>query len=99
MNRHFANGARMTQLMRRVNIAGKATLWGLLALTPMSGKAQTAPAQPLHVHNIVLVHGAWADGSSWNKIIPLLKKRGSMSQQYIFPSPRSLTMWPRSSAH
>jgi pimeloyl-ACP methyl ester carboxylesterase len=22
--------------------------------------------------NIVLVHGAWADGSSWNKIIPLL---------------------------
>ena len=64
MNRHFANGARMPQLMRRVIIAGKATLWGLLALTPMSGKAQTAPAQPLHVHNIVLVHGACADGSS-----------------------------------
>jgi hypothetical protein len=21
---------------------------------------------------IVLVHGAWADGSSWNKVIPLL---------------------------
>jgi pimeloyl-ACP methyl ester carboxylesterase len=76
MNRHFANGARMPQLMRRVIIAGKATLWGLLALTPMSGKAQTAPAQPLHVHNIVLVHGAWADGSSWNKIIPLLQKKG-----------------------
>ena len=22
--------------------------------------------------NIVLVHGAWADGSSWNKVIPIL---------------------------
>ena len=24
---------------------------------------------------IVLVHGAWADGSSWNKVIPLLLAR------------------------
>jgi hypothetical protein len=24
---------------------------------------------------IVLVHGAWADGSSWNKVIPLLQER------------------------
>jgi hypothetical protein len=23
--------------------------------------------------NIVLVRGAWADGSSWNKVIPLLE--------------------------
>jgi pimeloyl-ACP methyl ester carboxylesterase len=28
------------------------------------------------VKNIVLVHGAWADGSSWAKVIPLLEKRG-----------------------
>jgi len=26
--------------------------------------------------NIILVHGAWADGSSWSKVIPLLFKRG-----------------------
>jgi pimeloyl-ACP methyl ester carboxylesterase len=26
--------------------------------------------------NIVLVHGAWADGSSWAKVIPLLKEAG-----------------------
>jgi pimeloyl-ACP methyl ester carboxylesterase len=26
--------------------------------------------------NVVLVHGAWADGSSWAKVIPLLEKRG-----------------------
>lgn len=28
------------------------------------------------VKNIVLVHGAWADGSSWSKIIPLLDAEG-----------------------
>src|ERR1700722_1718843 len=26
--------------------------------------------------NIVLVHGAWADGSSWSKVITLLQKQG-----------------------
>jgi pimeloyl-ACP methyl ester carboxylesterase len=25
---------------------------------------------------IVLVHGAWADGSSWNKVIPILQAKG-----------------------
>jgi hypothetical protein len=24
---------------------------------------------------MVLVHGAWADGSSWNKVIPLLQTK------------------------
>jgi pimeloyl-ACP methyl ester carboxylesterase len=28
------------------------------------------------VKNIVLVHGAWANGSSWSKIIPLLEAKG-----------------------
>ena len=28
------------------------------------------------VKNVVLVHGAWADGSSWSRIIPLLQARG-----------------------
>ena len=26
--------------------------------------------------NIVLVHGAWTDGSSWNKVIPILENAG-----------------------
>ena len=29
-----------------------------------------------NVTNVVLVHGAWADGSSWSKIIPLLQAEG-----------------------
>jgi pimeloyl-ACP methyl ester carboxylesterase len=28
------------------------------------------------VSNIVIVHGAWADGSSWSKVIPLLQAKG-----------------------
>jgi pimeloyl-ACP methyl ester carboxylesterase len=28
------------------------------------------------VKNIVLVHGAFADGSSWSKVIPLLQAKG-----------------------
>jgi pimeloyl-ACP methyl ester carboxylesterase len=26
--------------------------------------------------NVVLVHGAWADGPSWSKVIPLLEDKG-----------------------
>jgi pimeloyl-ACP methyl ester carboxylesterase len=35
--------------------------------------SQTSPST---VTNIVLVHGAFADGSSWAKVIPLLQARG-----------------------
>ena len=31
---------------------------------------------PSVVKNIVLVHGAFADGSSWSKVIPLLQELG-----------------------
>ena len=42
---------------------------------PRASKTQeVAAAQP--VKNIVLVHGAFADGSSWAKIIPILQARG-----------------------
>jgi pimeloyl-ACP methyl ester carboxylesterase len=35
-----------------------------------------APVQDLKGKNVVLVHGAFADGSSWDKVIPLLEARG-----------------------
>lgn len=28
------------------------------------------------ISNIILVHGAWADGSSWTKVVPLLAAKG-----------------------
>lgn len=38
--------------------------------------AQPALAADKGVRNVVLVHGAFADGSSWAKVIPLLEKAG-----------------------
>ncbi|MEX3937333.1 alpha/beta fold hydrolase [Paraburkholderia phymatum] len=38
--------------------------------------AQAAPDPDLAGKNIVLVHGAWANGSSWDKVIPLLEAKG-----------------------
>ena len=40
----------------------------------MSGFAQVNSAQG--ARNVVLVHGAWADGSCWAKVIPLLQAKG-----------------------
>jgi hypothetical protein len=37
-------------------------------------KAQSPQASA--VENVVLVHGAWVDGSSWSKVIPLLEAKG-----------------------
>ncbi|SFC89562.1 Pimeloyl-ACP methyl ester carboxylesterase [Spirosoma endophyticum] len=39
-------------------------------------KDVTAQASTTGVKNIVLVHGTWADGSSWAKVIPLLEAKG-----------------------
>src|SRR5262249_43883616 len=41
----------------------------------LSGGAHAQSQQP-PVENIVLVHGALADGSSWAKVIPILEARG-----------------------
>jgi pimeloyl-ACP methyl ester carboxylesterase len=61
---------------RPANFIHKAALLGALALAPIFGEAQATAAQPSHIHNIILVHGAWADGSSWDKVIPLLEEKG-----------------------
>ena len=50
----------------------------LAALTgALGGRATHAqPAAPVEARNVVLVHGAWADGSSWAEVIPLLQAAG-----------------------
>jgi pimeloyl-ACP methyl ester carboxylesterase len=57
-------------------LAGILALLVSFTISPSNGKAQTPVPQPQQVRNIVLVHGAWADGSSWNKIIPILQQKG-----------------------
>src|SRR5258707_14140728 len=46
----------------------------LIAVFQTEAVAQANSAQG--VRNIVIVHGAWADGSSWSKVIPLLQAKG-----------------------
>jgi len=48
-----------------------AVAMGVLLCTVAAGAAQAQS-----VKNIVLVHGAFADGSSWAKVIPLLQAKG-----------------------
>ena len=47
-----------------------------LALSAVAQPSPAAEAGARGVRNVVLVHGAWADGSSWAKVIPLLEKAG-----------------------
>jgi len=54
--------------MKKFLAGGLALVTGLLA---SAVQAQT-PAKPF----IVLVHGAFADASSWNQVIPILRKDG-----------------------
>jgi pimeloyl-ACP methyl ester carboxylesterase len=60
--------------LRRFVLVG---VMGIAMLTPfarpLTGLAQQ-PAAP--IKNVVLVHGAWADGSSWAKLIPILQAKG-----------------------
>lgn len=47
-----------------------------LLLKPFTGSAQKSASSTDEKPTIVLVHGAFADGSSWNKVIPILQKKG-----------------------
>src|ERR1700692_4487095 len=46
--------------------------------TPTLGgfEAHAQPATPVEARNVVLIHGAWADGSSWAEVIPRLQAAG-----------------------
>src|SRR5262249_28593210 len=59
----------------RVTVPNLKTL--LLTLTMLSGLAMPtlASAAPQNT-TVVLVHGAFVDGSEWNKVVPLLQAQG-----------------------
>src|SRR5262252_7620671 len=47
-----------------------------LLLTAMAAIGPPASAAQLEAKTAVLVHGAFADGSSWQRVIPFLEKAG-----------------------
>jgi pimeloyl-ACP methyl ester carboxylesterase len=63
---------KLAQMYRAALIA---TMMLMVSLgLDMSGFAQAN--SPQGARNIVLVHGAWADGSCWSKVIALLQAKG-----------------------
>jgi len=61
----------MSTMDRRTFITSLLTIAAAAAVAPMA-KAQNTP----RANNIVLVHGLFADGSSWSEVIPLLQAQG-----------------------
>ena len=47
-----------------------------VAVLASGGELMAASAPARSATNVVLVHGAFADGSSWSKVIPLLQAKG-----------------------
>ena len=66
---------------RRTVFKGTAAVAGLAAVQA-PGLASTAEAASTRTGsghrkaNVLLVHGAWVDGSSWNAVIPILQRHG-----------------------
>src|SRR4051812_38463368 len=53
------------------------TAFAVMASVGMQGsKAEAQTVAPVVARNVVLVHGAWADGSSWAEVIPYLQAAG-----------------------
>jgi Alpha/beta hydrolase family len=66
---------------RRAVLKGTAAFAGLAAVqaSGLAGAASAAAAGTSSGHpkaNVLLVHGAWVDGSSWSRVIAILQQRG-----------------------
>jgi len=48
----------------------------VVAVTVSGLQARAQTVSPVKARNVVLVHGAWADGSSWAEVIPRLQAAG-----------------------
>src|SRR5882762_6550093 len=56
----------------------KSAVLAISMLSPMvfAAEASAQTARPAEARNVVLVHGAWADGSSWSEVISRLQAAG-----------------------
>jgi pimeloyl-ACP methyl ester carboxylesterase len=68
-------------LVRRfTSLAATAACLALLALAPLPGKSVSAHPSTDHASQpkptVVLIHGAWADSSSWNEVVQRLQNAG-----------------------
>src|SRR5258706_10001637 len=49
---------------------------GMASATLFAAEVSAQTGKPAQARNVVLVHGAWADGSSWGEVIPRLQAAG-----------------------
>jgi pimeloyl-ACP methyl ester carboxylesterase len=63
-------------MMMMTRRAFAATLAAGAATWLFSSRAPAAVSAPVRAHNVVLVHGLFADGSCWSEVIPRLQAAG-----------------------
>ena len=69
---------------RRAVLKGTAAFAGLAAVqaSGLAPAAEAVPAGTSSGHpkaNVLLVHGAWVDGSSWNRVIAILQRNAYLA--------------------
>src|SRR5438045_9081197 len=66
----------MSNSMKAMRVARRMSQFFFLALLLFTCGALSAQNQEHRIRNIVLVHGAWADGSGWKGVYDILVKDG-----------------------
>jgi pimeloyl-ACP methyl ester carboxylesterase len=59
-----------------MNSIAKQTISLIMSATLISSTALAQKQAPQAATNVLLVHGAFADSSSWNRVIPILQEKG-----------------------
>jgi len=67
---------RRTMLKGTVALAGLAAVQAAGGLDPVAASALAGTSSGHPKANVLLVHGAWVDGSLWNRVIPILQQQG-----------------------
>jgi pimeloyl-ACP methyl ester carboxylesterase len=67
---------RIARMIHPILSAGVLLTAGFHSVGYAQPSASSQDSSSYGVKNIVLVHGAWADGSSWSRVIPLLEAQG-----------------------
>jgi pimeloyl-ACP methyl ester carboxylesterase len=68
-------GSTKSQWQRKLGSLMAASAWSVMALLT-ANPSEAADDSVFKTKDVILVHGAWADGSSWSKVIPLLQRKG-----------------------
>ena len=76
-DRFVKEGSKMSYSMTRMGVVrGMSQSLRIVLLLLLSSTAASAQNPDRPVRNIVLVHGAWADGSGWKGVYDILVKGG-----------------------